>query len=29
LRDLVAGGKARPSFFDSRENGWTKVVLHP
>ena len=46
LRDLVAGGKAQPSFivshelpldrapeayrnFDSRENGWTKVVLHP
>jgi glutathione-independent formaldehyde dehydrogenase len=46
LRDLVAGGKARPGFivshelpldraaeayrnFDSRENGWTKVVLHP
>jgi threonine dehydrogenase-like Zn-dependent dehydrogenase len=46
LRDLVVGGKARPSFivshelpldrapeayrnFDSRENGWTKVVLHP
>jgi threonine dehydrogenase-like Zn-dependent dehydrogenase len=46
LRDLVAGGKARPSFivshelpldrapegyqhFDNRDNGWTKVVLHP
>jgi glutathione-independent formaldehyde dehydrogenase len=46
LRDLVAGGKAKPSFlvshelpldrapegydkFDKREDGWTKVVLHP
>jgi len=46
LRDLIAGGKASPSFivshelpldqapdgyrnFDSREDGWTKVVLHP
>jgi len=46
LRDLVAGGKARPSFvvshelplerapegyehFDRRDDGWTKVVLHP
>jgi glutathione-independent formaldehyde dehydrogenase len=46
LRDLIAGGKATPSFivshelsleeapdayknFDSRENGWTKVVLKP
>ncbi|MCW2506554.1 MAG: fdhA [Actinomycetia bacterium] len=46
LRDLVAAGKANPSFvvshelpleqapdgyqhFDNRDNGWTKVVLHP
>ncbi|MDH6544061.1 glutathione-independent formaldehyde dehydrogenase [Streptomyces sp. SPB4] len=46
LRDLIAGGKAEPSFlvshelsldeapsayehFDNREDGWTKVVLHP
>jgi glutathione-independent formaldehyde dehydrogenase len=46
LRDLVAGGKAKPSFvvshelpldqapegyehFDRRDDGWTKVVLHP
>ena len=46
LRDLIAGGKASPSFlvshelpldqapegyknFDNREDGWTKVVLHP
>lgn len=46
LRDLIAAGKARPSFlvshevgldqapeayrrFDDREDGWTKVVLHP
>lgn len=46
LRDLVAGGKAEPSFvvsheldldeapaayehFDNRDDGWTKVVLHP
>jgi glutathione-independent formaldehyde dehydrogenase len=46
LRDLVAAGKAKPSFvvshelpldeapngyehFDRRDNGWTKVVLHP
>lgn len=46
LRDLIAGGKASPSFivshelpldqapegyknFDSRKDGWTKVVLHP
>jgi glutathione-independent formaldehyde dehydrogenase len=46
LRDLIAGGKAKPSFvvshelpldqapkgyehFDKRDNGWTKVVLHP
>jgi glutathione-independent formaldehyde dehydrogenase len=46
LRDLIAAGKAEPSFvvshnlsldegpdayrhFDRREDGWTKVVLHP
>ena len=46
LRDLIAVGKAEPSFlvshslsldeapdayrhFDRREDGWTKVVLHP
>ncbi len=46
LRDLIAGGKATPSFlvshelgldeapaayehFDARDDGWTKVVLHP
>ncbi|WP_308798826.1 MDR/zinc-dependent alcohol dehydrogenase-like family protein [Agromyces silvae] len=46
LRDLVAGGKAKPSWivshelsldeapeayehFDKRDEGWTKVVLHP
>jgi len=46
LRDLIAGGKAKPSWivsheisldgapeayenFDNREDGWTKVVLHP
>ncbi|MFF1373670.1 alcohol dehydrogenase catalytic domain-containing protein [Streptomyces virginiae] len=46
LRDLIAGGKAEPSFlvshelglddassayehFDNRDDGWTKVVLHP
>jgi threonine dehydrogenase-like Zn-dependent dehydrogenase len=46
LRDLIAGGKAKPSFvvshelsldeaptayehFDARDEGWTKVVLHP
>ncbi|KJY20948.1 MULTISPECIES: alcohol dehydrogenase catalytic domain-containing protein [Streptomyces] len=46
LRDLIAGGKAQPSFlvshelgldeassayehFDNRDDGWTKVVLHP
>ena len=46
LRDLIATGKAEPSFlvshslsldeapdayrhFDRREDGWTKVVLHP
>ncbi|MFG3079022.1 glutathione-independent formaldehyde dehydrogenase [Streptomyces sp. NPDC048225] len=46
LRDLIAGGKATPSFvvshelkldeaptayehFDARDEGWTKVVLHP
>jgi glutathione-independent formaldehyde dehydrogenase len=46
LRDLIAGGKAEPSFivshelsldeapeaykhFDARDEGWTKVVLHP
>jgi glutathione-independent formaldehyde dehydrogenase len=46
LRDLIAGGKAEPSFivshelplsqapeayehFDKRDEGWTKVVLHP
>jgi glutathione-independent formaldehyde dehydrogenase len=46
LRDLVAGGKATPSWivshdlplerapegyehFDARDDGWTKVVLHP
>jgi glutathione-independent formaldehyde dehydrogenase len=46
LRDLIAGGKAEPSFivshelpldqapeayehFDKRDDGWTKVVLHP
>jgi len=46
LRDLIAGGKAKPSFivshevgldeaptayknFDAREDGWTKVVMHP
>ncbi|MGP3944038.1 MULTISPECIES: alcohol dehydrogenase catalytic domain-containing protein [Streptomyces] len=46
LRDLIAGGKAEPSWvvshelgldeapsgyqhFDRRDEGWTKVVLHP
>jgi threonine dehydrogenase-like Zn-dependent dehydrogenase len=46
LRDLIAAGKASPSFlvshelsldeapnayehFDHREEGWTKVILHP
>ena len=46
LRDLIAAGKAQPSFivshelpldrapeayehFDRRDDGWTKVVLHP
>ncbi len=46
LRDLIAAGKAEPSFivshelpleqapeayehFDKRDEGWTKVVLHP
>ena len=46
LRDLIAAGKASPSFlvsheialaeavqayerFDAREDGWTKVILHP
>jgi glutathione-independent formaldehyde dehydrogenase len=46
LRDLIAGGKAKPSWivshelpldeapegyehFDNRDQGWTKVVLHP
>lgn len=46
LRDLIAAGRATPSFlvshnlglddapdayrhFDNREDGWTKVVLHP
>ena len=46
LRDLIAGGKAKPSWivshelpleeahqayahFDARDEGWTKVVLHP
>ena len=46
LRDLIAGGKAKPScivshelpldeapegyeHFDNRDDGWTKVVLHP
>ena len=46
LRDLIAGGKAKPScivshelpldrapeayqHFDARDEGWTKVVLHP
>jgi glutathione-independent formaldehyde dehydrogenase len=46
LRDLIAGGKAKPSWivshelpldrapegyehFDNRDDGWTKVVLHP
>jgi glutathione-independent formaldehyde dehydrogenase len=46
LRDLIAAGKAEPSFivshelpldqapeayehFDNRDEGWTKVVLHP
>ena len=46
LRDLIASGKAEPSFlvshnlplgegpdaychFDQRDEGWTKVVLHP
>jgi glutathione-independent formaldehyde dehydrogenase len=46
LRDLIAGGKATPSWivshelpldrapegyehFDNRDEGWTKVVLHP
>ena len=45
-RDLIAAGKAEPSFivshelsldeapkayehFDKRDDGWTKVVLHP
>jgi glutathione-independent formaldehyde dehydrogenase len=46
LRNLIAAGKAEPSFivshelpldrapeayehFDKRDDGWTKVVLHP
>jgi glutathione-independent formaldehyde dehydrogenase len=46
LRDLIASGKATPSWivshelsldeapdayehFDNRDDGWTKVVLHP
>jgi glutathione-independent formaldehyde dehydrogenase len=46
LRDLIAAGRAEPSFvvshevdlddavdayrrFDAREDGWTKVILHP
>lgn len=46
LRDLIAAGKAEPSFivshdlpleqapdayrhFDARDDGWTKVILHP
>jgi glutathione-independent formaldehyde dehydrogenase len=46
LRDLIAAGKAKPSWivshelpldrapegyehFDNRDEGWTKVVLHP
>ncbi|MCD9588789.1 glutathione-independent formaldehyde dehydrogenase [Streptomyces sp. 8ZJF_21] len=46
LRDLIAGGKAKPSWvvshelpldqapdaydhFDRRDEGWTKVILHP
>jgi glutathione-independent formaldehyde dehydrogenase len=46
LRDLIVGGKAKPSWivsheltldqapegyehFDNRDDGWTKVVLHP
>lgn len=46
LRDMIAMGKAEPSFlvshelnldeapsayehFDARDDGWTKVVLHP
>ncbi|MFD5814179.1 glutathione-independent formaldehyde dehydrogenase [Streptomyces sp. NPDC127038] len=46
LRDLIAGGRAKPGFlvshelgldeapsayehFDRRDDGWTKVVLHP
>lgn len=46
LRDLIAAGRAQPSFlvshnvglddapdayrhFDNRDDGWTKVVLHP
>lgn len=46
LRDLIAAGRATPSFvvshevgldeapnayahFDARDQGWTKVVLHP
>jgi glutathione-independent formaldehyde dehydrogenase len=46
LRDLIAAGRAEPSFvvshelglddapdayrhFDNREEGWTKIVLHP
>ncbi|MBP2034804.1 threonine dehydrogenase-like Zn-dependent dehydrogenase [Streptomyces avidinii] len=46
LRDLIAAGRAEPSFlvshelpldeapsayehFDNRDDGWTKVVLHP
>ena len=46
LRDLIAAGKATPSWivshelsldeapdayqhFDNRDDGWTKVVLHP
>ncbi|MER7006406.1 alcohol dehydrogenase catalytic domain-containing protein [Dactylosporangium sp. NPDC000555] len=46
LRDLIAAGKAEPSFsvshelpldrapeayehFDKRDEGWTKIVLHP
>ncbi|WP_431219284.1 glutathione-independent formaldehyde dehydrogenase [Leifsonia xyli] len=46
LRDMIAGGKANPSWivshelsldeapdayehFDNRDDGWTKVILHP
>jgi glutathione-independent formaldehyde dehydrogenase len=46
LRDLIAAGRAQPSFlvshnlgldeapdaylhFDQRDDGWTKVILHP